>query len=662
VSRLNIQYQQRDLDFNDYNMQGFRLKNGDFVYFRDLDIDLLSNTEELNNSFSVIGPAFSLGCHTNDTFGDLLARETNLNCINFSLQGSSASTYLLDEFSEIIDKINSTKFCIVSVFSGRSVANSEFQHSGDLFTFEKLVKKGTNSLRPAHKLYEEYLEANGEEAFENLVGETVENYHESIRRLYSKIKVPIVTLWFSKRPPSKLNLSAKGNIFKKMGMFPHFLGEDTAEFLKEVSDYYVESVCADGTPQLLFDRWDGYIASVTKSSDYGYTESKYNLYYASPMMHHAAFNNIRKGAHELIDNSTSTYHEVKVTKDELTQLFNELYVPKFLSLNKKLLAYIDDYFFNAMSRSYEDSEIDYAPFWPFSSSKNSARLVRNSDLEFSLTIDRSISCNNSSVWAYLLSKSRKFHQYLECLDQAKEALDSSNFLNYAILTTPRSGSTMLSSMLANGGLGKPREHFRQASATLLNNYELFGADPDEVLDFLRYFGAVEHDNGYIFGTKLISHFVQDLEYDLLAKMNSCDFKFIYLKREDEAAQVTSILRARKSNFWHAHSNEQATKERKRLTSEELISLTTELEVEKVYNDLRDQKAFIDKKIESLNIVTLDVSYEALTSENRNIEVQAISKHLGIDELALTEAEADTVRIGSEDRFYEFVKSSILKIT
>ena len=95
MSRLNIQYQQRDLDFNDYNMQGFRLKNGDFVYFRDLDIDLLSNTEELNNSFSVIGPAFSLGCHTNDTFGDLLARETNLNCINFSLQGRSSIKLIL---------------------------------------------------------------------------------------------------------------------------------------------------------------------------------------------------------------------------------------------------------------------------------------------------------------------------------------------------------------------------------------------------------------------------------------------------------------------------------------------------------------------------------------------------------------------------------------
>ncbi|MAJ68277.1 MAG: hypothetical protein CBB67_004570 [Alteromonadaceae bacterium TMED7] len=652
MSRLNIQYQQRDLDFNDYNMNGFQLKSGDYVYFRDLNPNLLQSDNKISKSFSIIGPAFSLGCHTNDTFGHLLSEETGLNCLNFSLQGSSASTYLMPEFEEIINNINKTKFCIVCVFSGRSVANSEFRHTDELFTFEKLVKRGTNTLRPAHKLYEEFLNENGQDAFNELVNETVDNYHASIEELYSRIQVPIVTLWFSKRLPAKFDINTEGSIFKKMGMFPHFLGEDSAKFLKNKSDYYVEAVGANGTPQLLFDRWDGYVSTVSKSSDYGYTESNYNLYYASPMMHFNAFKKLSKELKSILPNDSEVhFKDPQVTVKELTNLYDELYLAKFLSLNKGLKVFVDDYFFNSMHRSYENSGIDYAPFWPLSSSK----VKVPSDFDFAMTNREQFNAdNNSDVWAYLLSKSKKFHEYKVERKIADKSIAEDEFLKYAIVTTPRSGSTMLSSILTNVNLGKPKEHLRSSSATLFNNSQLFDIDIRKCIDKLEYYGSTAHSGIRVFGTKLIAHFIQDIEESLISLLKDRSYKIIYLEREDEAAQVTSILRARKTNLWHLRS--ESDKKAVKLEPLELINETSEKEINEVRNNLNSQKFYLDAQFKEFDLSYMKVSYEDLTSNKANEVCSSIVKYLGAGDYNFDSFKSDTLKIGRDDDYYNYVKA------
>jgi hypothetical protein len=51
-----MQYQTRDLGFNDYKMGGTQLPSGDYLYFRDMPDGINLNAIQ-EDSFSIIGPA-----------------------------------------------------------------------------------------------------------------------------------------------------------------------------------------------------------------------------------------------------------------------------------------------------------------------------------------------------------------------------------------------------------------------------------------------------------------------------------------------------------------------------------------------------------------------------------------------------------------------------
>jgi LPS sulfotransferase NodH len=622
-----MQYQTRDLGFNDYKMGGTQLPSGDYLYFRDMPDGLNLNTIQ-EDSFSIIGPAFSLGCHCNQTFGKLLEIETGLKQYNFSLQGSSAETYLREEFDELIQAINKTKFCIVVGFSGRSVSNSEFKHSNELVSSEKLRKINENKLFPAHKLYEEVLNDKGESALNDLITETQKNYLRCTEELIKKIKTKTIFLWFSKRSPSQFKVEKTGqkDIFLKMGKFPHFVDQKMVDKLKGIFDYYVDSTESIGTPQLLFSRMTGEVAAVKKDKAYGYSSSEYNRYYASPLMQYNAYQSLLPTVERLkVSLNRSYIKDISSRKFKtVSRVFNELHFAKFMRLNKKLRVFIDDFYLNAMQDHYIDSKENVALFHPLSSNlvTTSNHQELTSSFDFSLSLRKGIECNNSDAFAYMASKSLPFHEYLR---NSTKTSNPEVIEKFVILTSPRSGSTMLGAMLTNGGFGNVIEHFRTGVFNLLDDDSLFNIDFKAFTESLIIYGSKKNRvlGGQYFGTKIISHFLRDSksEGQFFNFFTTKNTKFIRLIREDKTAQVSSILMARYVKVWH-----QKIGEKLKFDEDFIVGKLNDDEVLNVYTDIRDQEEYLDLMESKFGISSLNVSYENLIDKSKN-ELQSVFNFL-----------------------------------
>ena len=119
---------------------------------------------------------------------------------------------------------------------------------------------------------------------------------------------------------------------------------------------------------------------------------------------------------------------------------------------------------------------------------------------------------------------------------------------FAVICTPRTGSTFLCELLAAAGMAAPKEHLR---APLIWALRRPGADRGEIRRVVE--GIATQDG--IFGTKLISHFLFDLQGaagapQRLQRMAEQGFRFIHLQR-DLVDQAVSKFLAAKSDVWHA---------------------------------------------------------------------------------------------------------------
>lgn len=124
---------------------------------------------------------------------------------------------------------------------------------------------------------------------------------------------------------------------------------------------------------------------------------------------------------------------------------------------------------------------------------------------------------------------------------------------YAIVNTPRAGSTHLGSLLTSASLGDPIEHLRPWAVNLLRDR------PPQLFDFVRMVRTfiAEGTVGGYFGTKIISHFLADVLpllqppersfLDMLIERT----EVIYLSRADKLDQAISTVRARTTGVWHA---------------------------------------------------------------------------------------------------------------
>ncbi|WP_374469586.1 DUF6473 family protein [Phenylobacterium sp.] len=123
----------------------------------------------------------------------------------------------------------------------------------------------------------------------------------------------------------------------------------------------------------------------------------------------------------------------------------------------------------------------------------------------------------------------------------------------AIVNTPRAGSTYLGSLMTSAGFGRPIEHVRPWVVNLLRDRPVGLFDLVAAVQNLMARSAVEG----VFATKLISHFLSDIEPLLQPSERSYlsglaeSARLIYLSRDDKLDQAISTVRARKTGVWHA---------------------------------------------------------------------------------------------------------------
>ncbi|MDY7006345.1 MAG: Stf0 family sulfotransferase [Cyanobacteriota bacterium] len=194
---------------------------------------------------------------------------------------------------------------------------------------------------------------------------------------------------------------------------------------------------------------------------------------------------------------------------------------------------------------------------------------------------------------------------------------------YAVVSTPRSGSTALCETLtATKIAGFPQEDLRHPSQ-ILTQYCKF--DPVRYLHILM---MNQTTNNGVFGTKLISHFLQD-HFQSSSNFHQIidEFKFIYLIRRDKIAQAVSSFLGEKTNMWHIYSGEQSKNYQSKL--EKINIEDTDLEeIHNKYQYLLNQESFLKDFFHEHQISPLIVDYEKFI-EFPEDNLNQIAKYLGI---------------------------------
>ena len=209
-------------------------------------------------------------------------------------------------------------------------------------------------------------------------------------------------------------------------------------------------------------------------------------------------------------------------------------------------------------------------------------------------------------------------------------------ISYAILTTPRSGSTYLCDLLDSTNIaGRPREHLRFAAQELALYCNF---------DYLRLLNNVMQycttDNG-VFGTKIISHFLFELKQtkpDFKQIFKSID-KFILLIRKDKLAQAVSLVLAQKTEIWHLHTNKKDPTYQSKLANIEIDRALLD-DVEQKYDFIHRQEARLKRMLANHQQEPLEIFYEDIL-EDAPGEIERI-----LDFLAIAKPESYVPRINS----------------
>ncbi|MDJ0567449.1 MAG: Stf0 family sulfotransferase [Pleurocapsa sp. MO_192.B19] len=186
-------------------------------------------------------------------------------------------------------------------------------------------------------------------------------------------------------------------------------------------------------------------------------------------------------------------------------------------------------------------------------------------------------------------------------------------ISYAILTTPRSGSTYLCELLESTTIaGHPTEHLRLAAQELALYCNF------DYIRLLHNLMQYRTTSNKVFGTKLISHFLFEFRQtkpDFKQIFNSID-KFILLVRRDKVAQAVSLVLAQKTEIWHIRHNIKNISYQSRL---ENINIDNALlkNVEQKYEFINHQEARLKKILAAHQIEPLQLEYEDIVEDAKS---------------------------------------------
>ncbi len=213
-------------------------------------------------------------------------------------------------------------------------------------------------------------------------------------------------------------------------------------------------------------------------------------------------------------------------------------------------------------------------------------------------------------------------------------------ISYAILTTPRSGSTFLCSLLQSTKVaGYPSEYFRQPSLVLTQECHF---------NYVQYLRILMHNRiteNRVFGTKIMARFLrafEKAEFDFQSFIKSYISKIIYLNRLDKVAQAVSVLIAQKTNSWHIRQDKKQEDYQNLLNSIE-INDTELLAIDKTVTNLLEANKYFKYLFDKYDINPLKIDYEKFElapevyvgkildflniSDKNNIEVKSCFKKI-----------------------------------
>lgn len=288
-------YQERDFEIVDYQMYE---DSASGLMFRGPRPDT-----KPGHYISCLGAAQIFGCFCQTTIPDMLSDALGMPALNFGYGGAGPAFFARQE--ALIETINKGSLAVIQVMSGRSESNDRFESGG----LEYLTDLKTGQKVSANEAYELLLKENAPpfgglpgkmlrmfhapEEVRRLLQQTRENWIASYQELFSKITVPIVLVWISKRPPG-LYKSHRASWFWQrydgrnvlFGEFPQLVNRKMVDRIREETDAYVEAVTSRGSPQPLYSRFTGQAVTVDMSRDRKDFPEVFttNAYYPSPEM------------------------------------------------------------------------------------------------------------------------------------------------------------------------------------------------------------------------------------------------------------------------------------------------------------------------------------------------------------------------------------------
>jgi trehalose 2-sulfotransferase len=210
-------------------------------------------------------------------------------------------------------------------------------------------------------------------------------------------------------------------------------------------------------------------------------------------------------------------------------------------------------------------------------------------------------------------------------------------ISYAIATTPRSGSTYLCNLLESTNVaGYPSEHLRFAVQELSRHCNF------NYLKLLDNLMADRITSNRVFGTKLISHFLFELQQtklDFAQIFKSVD-KFIFLVREDKLAQAVSLVIAQETEIWHLNGNAKNIAYESKLENIKINDALLDNVAQK-YNFICKQEVRLQNTLANYKIEPLKVIYEDIL-DNAQLQIERI-----LDFLSIAKPEPSLMQLNSK---------------
>lgn len=217
-------------------------------------------------------------------------------------------------------------------------------------------------------------------------------------------------------------------------------------------------------------------------------------------------------------------------------------------------------------------------------------------------------------------------------------------VSYAIVTTPRSGSTFLCNILKSTEIvGIPLEHLRRPSQFLSQHCHF---------NYIRYLTILMNYNitsNKVFGTKFISHFLKGhikASPEFKKIFDTYISKFIYLVRRDRIAQAVSLFLAKKTKIWHIPNQNIYDLYINKINQLNFQDSDLE-EVHKLHLFLLEEEAFLRKLFKDNKIEPLLIEYESLV-QYPQIYLKNILDFLSIETYQEINFETNAIKKTSSD--------------